>query len=992
MSERINKLILETEFKTTGDISPSVQKIDALTKAAKAATGNTLQLVEAEKKLEQAAAQAGVAVETETKKQTEFSKAVQGTSKAMKEITTTNVLAESFKKVSISAENAARFVADFKKAVEGATKLSQIDKIANDFKKAAIALDQAGVNDVITQIGDAARDAQDELVKFSQNKFVNTTAIEEANKKVITLSQELRKLRDQAAKETDPVLLQKLNTEAAKLENKIKNTNELISALASDTFFADTLVQGAQTAAAAFSTLQGAVTLFSEDNEELAKAAQKAQGALSLLVGIQQLNLEFKKADNIVTRTQILLQKGYALSVGQSVGAMKALRLVGVASGIGILVIGLIALIENFDKVKNVLGFGVNPETERYIELSRKAVEAAENETKAFEVQASALRAVADRKQEINDDSEQAQLDRANAEINIINRETEFLKANLAEREKLIEQEENKLNELVALREKNATGSFRGPNLSAALGPSKKDIEEQKKILSDLENLQGQELVKTIENGNKILQQEKSKTEALKKNLDKQNDDRLKSLAEQERHALAVAGIEKKSEGEILAIRIDFAQRRLALTQKIGKEDAVGIQRLKNEIEELKLELASLRPEEIEVFTPGSLNALNKQAQDLRKVIDSLPEGPELLEKAEALRVVQDEIQRLGDIISGTQSPEEKRTSLLELLDEDERYQLQSLGIAEETEQKKLALQIKFQKERIAFLIAAGEEVSDIELMRAQNDLKLLEQQYAKGNEIIKKSNRELVLFLVDGFSQVISAAADAAKTIVSIEQDKYAQLTELQQKRVSDAEKIADRGNAVVLEAEQKRLDELNKKNEEFAQKQIAIAQIQLVAESALAIAKAAAQGGAGAAFTIAAVLIAMAAGFAQARAQSQAVAASFREGGYTGDGDPSRESKNLGDKPYTYHKGEYVIPAPVLSIGHNKDWFTKIHNERIDLDKLLGIKQPSVVVNSPAQERGSDVFLQMNLNSAGIISIKEKHEKLQKKREFLKNWKRVK
>lgn len=39
------------------------------------------------------------------------------------------------------------------------------------------------------------------------------------------------------------------------------------------------------------------------------------------------------------------------------------------------------------------------------------------------------------------------------------------------------------------------------------------------------------------------------------------------------------------------------------------------------------------------------------------------------------------------------------------------------------------------------------------------------------------------------------------------------------------------------------------------------------------------------------------------------------FYDGGYTGDGSPTEQSTNLGVKPYTYHKGEYVIPNKILS-----------------------------------------------------------------------------
>lgn len=46
----------------------------------------------------------------------------------------------------------------------------------------------------------------------------------------------------------------------------------------------------------------------------------------------------------------------------------------------------------------------------------------------------------------------------------------------------------------------------------------------------------------------------------------------------------------------------------------------------------------------------------------------------------------------------------------------------------------------------------------------------------------------------------------------------------------------------------------------------------------------------------------------------QAKAIVNSFEEGGYTGDGASNEVSTNLGSKPYTYHKSEYVIPARVL------------------------------------------------------------------------------
>lgn len=46
------------------------------------------------------------------------------------------------------------------------------------------------------------------------------------------------------------------------------------------------------------------------------------------------------------------------------------------------------------------------------------------------------------------------------------------------------------------------------------------------------------------------------------------------------------------------------------------------------------------------------------------------------------------------------------------------------------------------------------------------------------------------------------------------------------------------------------------------------------------------------------------------------------FYEGGYTGDGNPTEQSTNLGTKPYTYHKGEYVVPNKVLATPQGQQY----------------------------------------------------------------------
>lgn len=958
MAERINTLVLEIETRATGDLKPSVQRLTELQNAAKSATGDTLKLVEAEKKLEQAAAQAGTSIDTETKKQTEFSKAVQGTAKAMKEIGQTNGLKQALTGVSTEAAKVNAELKKFEQAAKAAKSVDELNEAVNELMQA---LPEDIRADAFTMIQKEA----DKLEKSFSNP--------------ITRLRELKRLINTTE---DPVLLKQYQAEAGKLQDQLGDTNELVRALASDTFFSDTLVEGAQQAVGAFSAFQGVLALTAENEEEFAKAAAKAQGALALLQGTQQILSNLKKEDNIITRTQILLQKGYALVVGQSTGAMKGFRLALAATGIGLAVIALGYLIANFDKVKYALGFGVNPETERYIELSRQAVEATENETKAFETKASALRAVADRIKEVNDDSLQGQLDRSNAEINIINRETEFIRAELTEREKLIEREKQKLNELSAARKEASGSSFRGPNLSSVLAPSSEDVKAQQKIIDDLEAAQAEGVVKTLENGNKIISIEKEKTTALKEEAKKQNDDRLKSLAEQERHALAIAGIEKKSEADILAIRIEFAQKRLELTKKVGTADRTDIERLKNEIIELRLELANLKPQDIEVFTPGSIKALEAQLAAINDLINSFGESEQTANLVRQRDDIEKDLQGLKDRIFGIQ-----KELNFDLLDEAERHELAMQNIDESTNLTRINTQIRFANERLRILREAGKG-EELEAIRLQNTITELEAEASKERISIR---RKEIQDKIDTTAQAVKEATNLADTLLQIEVDRYNTAIQLQQDRVNKANEIAEKGNATMLEAEQDRLDKLTKEREKFVKRQQALSKLELIANTIVLVSKAAAQTGVAAAIGIAAALAALVAGLASGTATASSQ--SFKKGGmyeskggFTGYGPPDGQSHVLGQKPYDYHFREYIMPDPVVRIGNNAKWFEKIRLERIDIGKMLSMKQPVMVNNNrevaDAIKKIPGTSFQFNLNSTGIISILERSVNNEKRR----------
>ena len=185
----------------------------------------------------------------------------------------------------------------------------------------------------------------------------------------------------------------------------------------------------------------------------------------------------------------------------------------------------------------------------------------------------------------------------------------------------------------------------------------------------------------------------------------------------------------------------------------------------------------------------------------------------------------------------------------------------------------------------------------------------------------------------VEYFAELLKAVMAATNQIISLKIKELDTQTSLQQKRVDDAKAIADRGNAQQLQLEQKRLDDLNKKRENYVRQQQALATVELVANTAVAISKAASQTGVAAGVGIAAALIALVAGLASARAI--AGQAAYYEGGYTGDGNPRDESRTMGGRrtlrPYIWHKGEFVFDHK--KTRSNRDIFEDVHAGRVDL-----------------------------------------------------------
>ena len=1014
MAEKVNKLIFETEFKSTGDLAASAQKIEEYKKEVSQATAGTLQFVEAEKKLEKAAAQTGVVISTETKKVTDLENTFKKAGDAMGKLGQTNTL----KNLPITLEGATKKVKEFTSEIlkVGASG-GNIDVVTKKMEAFLNTLPDDIRNNVLDQLGNDA------------SRLANTIDKPTAR---------LRELKRLILTETDPVVIKRLQIEAGKLQGEIGDTNELIKALSSDTFFADTLVEGVQTATGVFATFQGVTGLLAEDQQAFAEASAKAQSALALLQGVQQISNALKKEDNIITRAQIIAQRAYALVVGESTGAMKGFRIALASTGIGALILAIGLLVANFKEIKSALGLGVNPELEKYAIASRKASQAALDSLESFKQQEEFLRNFS-----VNDE------DRINKRIQLT--ETSI--------EKLADQAKKEIAILEDLKAKRLSAqSLLSANplknlfkaLTSPVTITQAEVDEQQKLVDDLIAKQKELAVESKSSSDELVKIEQDKTQKIREQLKQQNDDRLKQLSEEERHALALAGINRAGEEEVLKIRLDYAKKKQAILKSTPGIDLTTLKNAANVIKEIELELSknqegsikalsdkvsnlreqitsklvigsdefktaideyfilykelqeankALEPVDVEIFVPGSLNQLQQEVDRLNEIISGLaPDDAEFAGALEKLNIAKAKLKELNDLINDLINAEAEKDNtsqrLLEILSEEERHALALAGIRKKSEEDKLRIQLEYAQKRLDAL-KAETELNEVEILKTENIIAELSEQLQ--NSIGKITFKDAFLKLSGEIQSLVSEVFNASNTIINIRQKENDALISMQQKRVSDAEKIADRGNARILELEQKRLEDLNKERAKFVRRQQQLAAAQLVVESLLAIAKAAAQGGAAAPFTIATTLIALAAGLASARATATAAtsAQSFRKGGtskpgiggYTGDGPPDGQSLALGSKNYVYHNQEHITPYEVLRIGTNRDWLEKIRLERLDIGQLVAQKNKVVVAEVPSHPSVEEkVEINLHLNSKGIIQIAEKNNRRKAKINFKK------
>lgn len=256
--------------------------------------------------------------------------------------------------------------------IELLEKIGEVEKgTAQEFKKAAAERKSAhdvatkAANEQATATAKASKGLADlqtnakELVKTIGGGAL-TKGVENLNKetdkavtKQTSLRQQLRAMKQELATlDEGSSRFNKLSIDAARLEDKLGDVSQRVRNLASDTAGIDALISGAQGVTGAFAVAQGSIGLFGGNSEELQKTLLKVNSAMAIMTGLQQVQKVLLDESAAKSYLAARGQAFYATVVGTSTGAMKAFRIALAATGIGLIVIALAALVTNFDKVK----------------------------------------------------------------------------------------------------------------------------------------------------------------------------------------------------------------------------------------------------------------------------------------------------------------------------------------------------------------------------------------------------------------------------------------------------------------------------------------------------------------------------------------------------------------------------------------------------------------------------------------------------------------
>jgi hypothetical protein len=244
--------------------------------------------------------------------------------------------------------------------------LEEINKITKNVSQSFVEGFQEGVIGTLKEAGVSVKEFTDALGTGGTEVQAPVESLRSRLKNLTTQIAELK-----LAGQDNTEQFQALVIEAGRVKDAMNDAGQEIRNVSSDTGTFDGVISGLQGVTAAAQIGQGVTALFGEESEELQKTLLRVNAVMAIGQGLQQVQNVLQKEsaasrllDTVAAKAQIVIQRIYTAVTGQATAATVAFKVALASTGIGLLVIGVLALVQALNDQDDALE-DVNSELEK---------------------------------------------------------------------------------------------------------------------------------------------------------------------------------------------------------------------------------------------------------------------------------------------------------------------------------------------------------------------------------------------------------------------------------------------------------------------------------------------------------------------------------------------------------------------------------------------------------------------------------------------------
>jgi hypothetical protein len=861
---RENRTIYSAEYDVSSIVKGAAQAVEAYESVQKAEEGVTA----AGTKMEAQVEKTGQAIDNVKKK-------LATPTELAIDVTKLNQVGTQLQKLKKQFDGTAANLAAFFDDSELEELDNRLKSVNGDFKQISVIVDQLSKkllelepnSKEFNELANAIKIGNQVIQEYTKN-FTEATKAEKANEtqtkslraRLRELREELTRLEDAGEDETQQYI--ETQAAAARLTEQYDDMQQKIRILSAGEKYFNFGADAIQAAVAGYQVATGALELFGVASEDAEEAQRKLLAVLNLVQGIQQLRLALDEAGTIAVVANKLATDAYAASqriltvvLGQTAAASTTLQAALITTGVGALVIGigfLVTKILEWTDATNTQAKAqekLNHLLENQQKILEGDLEIIDRQTK---LRNERLKQRFATESELFASNQRGQLERLGVyDRRLAELSQQFATADIRQ-QYTINQEKEKVLEARKKEELNILISTEEERTRLAEERRKRE-ENQQKILDQIAQFgkteQEKELL-TLKANYRDRAAELRRNGESTVNLTNLYNLQVKEVNAKYRKLRAEE--ERKYILEIEKMQLDAANQRISNmenefdreTQEIKNEAKKQQQALSENQTNLLNDLLSQRTRGI--ITPEQYT---KYSNELNGIFDDL--FIQVLSTSDT-KIRQVAAKKFQEILSGLENELDVTATGLDKIAVGqiqkiagqyvggqigyEKYQRKLTDINRLENKKRLTETLDTLRREIELVTgrlnsSLPEEERKalqkqlLELQKQQNDAN---RQLAEGDAAAKKDTQDRNKQHLDEITAAYQSFAQGIIAIINaIDQAEARRLDRqisYQEKRVEYARQIADKGNAEYLEMEEKKLDELQRKREDNANKQLAI------------------------------------------------------------------------------------------------------------------------------------------------------------------------